>query len=84
MFPTVIHNDAPSLPAGRFRKDIDRCSEELLKCDEDYMQAVCEGIERSTCKNSIYSLDVAGLSELCPIVDERVDINITYADVLCR
>ena len=43
------------------------------------MQAVCEGIERSTCKNSIYSLDVAGLSELCPTVDERVDINITCA-----
>ena len=51
---------------------------EALRCNEEYMQAVREEIERSNCVNELYDPDTNGYddeSDVCVITDERDDVN---------
>ena len=49
---------------------------EPLRCNEEYMRAVCEEIERSNCVNELYHPDTDGYdeSDVCVVNDERVNV----------
>ena len=51
---------------------------EDLRCNEEYMRAVREEIERSYCVNEVFDPDTNGYdedSDICVVIDERDDVN---------
>ena len=55
---------------------------EALRCNEEYMQAVREEIERSNCVSEVYDPETNGYdeSDICVVTDERDDVNVRCSD----
>ena len=51
---------------------------EVLRCNEEYMRAVREEIERSNCVSEVFDPDTNGYDEPhdCVVTDERDDVNV--------